>query len=171
MIRMMDVAEVLMLEHQSIRHISKYLKIESPQDFDEFHSYLKNVHIVVEENIVFPNVLEKIPDGRKDVKLAVEQIKADHKLIDTLAGNLAKWVQSENTELIKERYPLYFRLLKDHNMNEDHLIFPWWKELELREYRSALKEVVGIIDSFGRERYLHIMEISPDQFEYMFSTV
>ncbi|EQB71015.1 MAG: hypothetical protein AMDU1_APLC00040G0001, partial [Thermoplasmatales archaeon A-plasma] len=111
---------------------------------------------------------KKLPEGRKDMVSTIEQIKADHKLIDTLAGNIAKWQDKGDTDLVNERFPLYLRLLRDHNLSEDRLVFPWWKELDLREVKSSIKEAEAIIDSFGRENYMEIIGLSPESFVYMF---
>ena len=51
---------------------------------------------------------------------------------------------------------------------EDRLVFPWWKELDLREVKSAIKEAEAIIDSFGRENYIELIGLSPESFVYMF---
>ncbi len=166
---MADAIEILMMEHQSIRHISKYLKQDSLPGFSEFHEYLRSVHIEIEEKIVFPVIYENIPDTRIDVRRQIDQIKSDHKLIQTLAGNIVKWMEGQNTDLVSERFPLYFRLLKEHNLNEDRLVFPWWKNIDGEAFRTARKEIAGIIDAFGRERYLNILEISPEQFDYIIS--
>ncbi len=168
-IKMADAVEILMMEHQSIRHISKYLKQDSLTDFSEFHDYLRSVHIEIEEKIVFPVIYESIPESRPDVRREIDQIKADHKLIQTLAGNIVKWMEDQNTELVHERFPLYFRLLKEHNLNEDRLVFPWWKGIDGERIRTARREIASIIDAFGRERYLNIQEISPEQFDYIIS--
>lgn len=169
MMYMADAVEILMMEHQSIRHISKYLKQDSPANFMEFHDYLKSVHIEVEEKIVFPVIYENLPGTRVDVRRQIDQIMADHKLIQTLAMNLEKWMEDQNNELVNERFPLYFRLLKDHNLNEDRIVFPWWKDINGDAFRMVKKEIENIIDSFGRERYLNIMEISPEQLDYAIS--
>ncbi len=165
---MADVAEVLMIEHEAIRHISRFLTPASEPNLADFHKYLKAVHIEIEEKIVFPAIEEKLPEGRKDMISKIEQIKADHKLIDTLAGNIAKWQERGDLNLVTERFPLYLRLLRDHNLNEDRLVFPWWKELGLREMKSAIKEAEAVIDSFGRENYIEIIGLSPESFVYIF---
>ncbi len=165
---MADVAEVLMIEHEAIRHISRFITPGSEPSLADFHKYLKAVHIEIEEKIVFPAIEEKLPEGRKDMISTIEQIKADHKLIDTLAGNIAKWQEKGDTDLVNERFPLYLRLLKDHNLSEDRIVFPWWKELDLREVKSAIREAEAIIDSFGRENYIEIIGLSPESFVYMF---
>ncbi len=157
-----------MIEHEAIRHISKYLKIDSELDFSDFHRYLKEVHIEIEERVVFPAIEGKLPESKGEMISTIEKIKADHKLIDTLAKNIALWQEKNEIELINERFPLYLRLLRDHNLSEDRLIFPLWKELELREVRSSIKDAESIIDSFGIKDYLNIIGLSPESFNYIF---
>lgn len=48
---MADVAEVLMIEHEAIRHISRFITPSSELSLADFHKYLKAVHIEIEEKI------------------------------------------------------------------------------------------------------------------------
>ncbi len=166
---MADLAEILMLEHFAIKD-AKWL-IESPfnaQRFTSFHSYLKNCHIEVEEGICFP-LLEQtnFPDSVV-FNERVERIKADHKLIDTLAQNILKWYDSGNTEVLRKRIPLFFRLLMDHNASEETDLFPRWDNIDRNLSRSAVKDALSVIESFGRAEYMEVLGINYSAFRYFF---
>ena len=165
---MADIVEILMIEHLAIRHISRCRK-PGDTDFYEFNAYLKNCHIEIEEKIVFPLILSYARDNSGASFPKIEQIRADHKLIETLAVNLAKWKESGNTDLYEERLPLYFRLLVEHNRSEDEAVFPFWPEANNRDAKISASEALGIIETFGKDRYLGITGLSGKAIDYLFS--
>ncbi len=167
---MTDLAGILMLEHVAIRNISICTKSGEP-DFAEFHSYLRNCHIEIEEKLVFPLVLASASKGEKELVSRIEHIRADHKLIETLAGNLGKWKETGNKQLYGDRLPLYYRLLVDHNRNEDETVFPIWKEVDGNEARKAAKEALSIIESYGTGRYLEVIGIPRKAMDYLFGKI
>ncbi len=165
---MADLAEILMLEHLAIKHTRKELEKRSDYvSLEIFNEYLKDCHIEVEEKILFPILLE-CSEISSTLKEEATRIMADHKLIQALFGNLAKWHDSREMEKFTSRYPLYFRLLQDHNDKEDSIVFPHWDSISENTLLQAKKEAVSIIDSFGRMRYLEVTGLTPESFSYLF---
>jgi len=166
---MADLAEILMLEHFAIKE-ARWL-VEKPFDsekFIKFHSYLTNCHIEVEEKICFP-LLEQSNFADSTVFNAhVERIRADHRLIDALAKNLLKWNESGNTELLKERIPLFYKLLVDHNASEEMDIFPRWVGIDKYAAKATVKDALTVIESFGRSEYMEVLGLNYSAFKYFF---
>jgi len=168
---MADLAEILMIEHLAIKH-SKWIVGNYYDDdvFQNFHSYVKECHIELEEKICFP-VLESYPFmDSKQFSERTDRIKADHKLIDTLALNIIKWHESGNHNLVLERKPLFYKLLVDHNASEEVDVFPRWSQMDSIELKSSMKDALSIIESFGIGKYMDATGISPSAFRYFFGT-
>ncbi len=168
---MADLAEILTLEHLAIRHIRK----ESAHwgAFDqmyEFHRFLKECHIEVEEKIFFPVLKESSWKDSKEFFSQIDMIIADHKLINTLFQNLAKWNNDGNRQLYAERLPLYFKILEEHNDKEENLIFPRWAQVPPDAIRNTVKEALNVEESFGIDRYLSTVGMTKSGFSYTFRT-
>lgn len=165
--RMNDLVELLMIEHGAIRHLSKYISNDSDEDLIGFHEYLKNVHIEVEEKIVFAILLEFINQDDRVLVTTIDQLKVDHRSIDELAGDIfTLWMRGEQDAAV-EKTKLYLRLLKEHNYSEDSSVFPLWKNVGEKEMTMAMKEAGNIIESFGRELYIELIGLSPDAYSYL----
>ncbi len=164
---MSDLVELLMIEHSAIRHISNYFDFSNQYDLEGFHEYLKNVHIEIEEKIVFPLLISTGNIDEKGFSATIDQFKVDHRSIEDLAESiLALWSKGDNEKAL-EKSKLYFRLLKDHNNSEDSSIFQNWKYVDMKEMRAAMKEAGNLIDSFGRGLYIDLMALSPDSYSYL----
>ncbi|HLH85538.1 MAG TPA: hypothetical protein VKU79_01575, partial [Thermoplasmataceae archaeon] len=98
----------------------------------------------------------------------VKQIQADHKLLLKLSENLDRWIEKGDQSLIRERAPLYIRLLKDHNANEDKFVFRWWNPSDHSHENDVIREASSVIENFGVDRYLAITGASKELFEKMF---
>jgi hemerythrin superfamily protein len=164
---MSDLVELLMIEHSAIRHISKYINLDSEDDLAGFHEYLENVHIELEEKIVFPLLISADDKGDKNLLATIDQLKVDHKSIDDLAKNISTLWEKEDKSTAVDKTKLYFRLLKDHNNSEDSSVFLLWKKIEEKDMATAMKEAGNIIDSFGRELYIDLMGLSPYAYSYL----
>lgn len=168
-VHMADLAEILIMDHLAIRN-ARWI-VDKPYDseaFTRFRSFVKACHIEVEEKICFP-ILESysFPDA-KQFRERAERIKADHKLIDTLALNIIQWGESGNTHLISERIPLFFRLLVDHNASEETDLFPRWHSIDSLEMKSSVRDARSIIESFGVKEYMTAVGINESAFSYLF---
>lgn len=165
---MVDLAELLMVEHTSIRLISKYShEMRSLDNFIIFNDYLVNDHVEVEEKILFPLVVDYDWADRKEFESTVNRIKSDHRLIETLAGNLIKWKETGRDDLVVLRLPLFFKTLADHNASEDAQVFPRWASLDSEDKMSALKEALDIIESNSEALYSKVTGISNDMLNYI----
>ncbi|CAC11184.1 hypothetical protein [Thermoplasma acidophilum] len=165
---MTDLSELLMVEHSAIRILSRvvYGK-ESLEAFEDFNEYLVKDHVEVEEKILFPVIVDFDWEDRKGFEQTVNRIKADHKLIETLAENMLKWKRSGNDDLYNLRMPLFYKTLTDHNLSEEDQIFPRWKKLEAETRENALKEAMDIILDTGLDRYSRNTGISREFLAYI----
>lgn len=161
---MSDLVELPMIEHSSIRHISRYIRTTNEEDLAGFHEYLTKVHIEIEEKIVFPLLAENADE--KSVISTLNQLRVDHKSIDELANGIFKLWSGEDKAAAIDKNHLYFRLLRDHNDSEDTSIFPLWKSLEESEIKSAMKEANNVIEAFGRDLYVELMGLSTNAYVY-----
>ncbi len=146
----MDSVDVLLFEHSIIRLKEKELtKIESAiSDFNDFNDFVVNCHAKHEDEIVFPILISKNQDD-KDYVSYVKRISADHKLIATLGNNIVSWIKEKNYEMLERRLPLYFKILLEHNSNEEKDIFVRWKP----EYSVSYKKVIL---EYGVDKYTKI---------------
>ena len=167
---MADIVEILMIEHLAMKRMKeKQVTGISNEEFSSFHGFLMNVHVEVEEKIVFPELIEPQWEDHKQYAEKIEKIKADHKLINTLATNLKKWYDGEDIKTYNDRIPLYFRLLVDHNTLEEREVFPRWKDLNNFDENGKLaKECMNIIETYGEDDYLKKMDLSEGAFRYLF---
>ena len=167
---MADIVEILMIEHLAMKRMKeKQVTGISNEEFSSFHGFLMNVHVEVEEKIVFTELIEPQWEEHTQYAEQIEKIKADHKLINTLATNLKKWYDEGNIKTYNDRIPLYFRLLVDHNTLEEREVFPRWKDLnKFDESGKLAKECMNIIETYGEGDYLKRISLSEAAFRYLF---
>jgi hemerythrin superfamily protein len=165
---MASLVEILTVEHMSIRTMEVIRGSFDYDSFVAFRSYLKECHIEIEEKICFP-ILEtfQFPDA-KAFSSKVERIKADHKLIDTLAVNIIRWTEDGKTEMLETRLPLFYKLLTEHNTKEENDLFPRWDLMDSEMLKSSSSDAMSIIDSFGRKEYMKIIGFNESSLSYFF---
>ncbi len=95
-------------------------------------------------------------------------LMADHRLLETLAQNIIKWRDPQNFDIVKERSPLFFKLLVEHNNTEEVSIFPNWKNIDPVQNRDTVSQSKSIIESFGIRRYERITGVSAEFLNYIF---
>ena len=167
---MASLVEILTVEHLSISRMDVIRGSFDHDSFVAFRSYLKECHIEIEEKICFP-ILETFPfPDRKVFSSNVERIKADHKLIYTLAVNIIRWSEDEKTEMLETRLPLFYKLLTEHNTKEENDLFPRWDSIDSQVLKSSSKDAISIIDSFGRKEYMRIIGFNDSSLSYFFGT-
>ena len=160
----MDVVELLMVEHSGIRIIADNNILEkSSAELIDFNQFLLNIHVNIEESIVFPVLKE---NNETVVKL-VDRLIADHKLLETLFNNLYKWKVSENS-LFEVRLPLFYKTLTDHNSLEENEVFPLWRDIGDEEKTISMKNAHEIILSNNIENYIKETGISEKMMKYIF---
>lgn len=166
---MADLAELLSVEHIAIRHIRRSLENgDSVETFGEFHRYLKECHVEIEEKILFPILKAYVWTDSQEFVSKADRILADHKLIDTLHANLIKWYTSGDLETYHERLPLYFKLLLEHNEREEEIVFPRWDRLPADEIIGTVREAENIIESFGMKKYMEMVGLREPGYRYLF---
>jgi Uncharacterized conserved protein len=168
----LDAVELLMIEHMQCKSVRE-TQLDHPdfEKFQKFHTFLKNVHIEVEEKVVFPDLVEPLWDDSKSFSETVRRTASDHKLLDTLAKNMIKWNESEQQERYLERLPLYYKLLVEHNEKEESDLFVRWKNVDKRVYTEASREILNIIEDFGIEKYRMTMNLTESAFAYFLNKV
>lgn len=165
---MADLAEILMIDHMAVRFLKETIeKNASVEELPLFHDYLKNCHIELEEKILFPMV-KTVDTEDKTFYAKVDQIKADHKLIETLYLNILKWKEGGNLDLVNERFPLFFRILIDHNLSEDEIVFPTWKSVSIDLLKQSKIDAINVVESFGVKNYLNMTGLSEKAYRYLF---
>ncbi len=153
-----------MVEHSGIRIIADNNILEkNSAELIDFNQFLLNIHVNIEENIVFPALKE---NNENAVKL-VDRLIADHKLLETLFNNLYKWKVSENP-LFEVRLPLFYKTLTDHNSLEESDVFPLWKNIDSEEKKISMKNAHEIILSNNIENYIKETGISEKMMKYIF---
>ncbi len=159
----MDAVELLMVEHSGIRIIADHDILQnSSSELIDFNKFLLNIHVGIEETVVFPLIKEN--DGTT-TKL-INSLISDHKLIETLFNNLYKWKLSENP-LFAVRLPLFYKTLTEHNSNEEDLLFPQWKNIDQEQQSNAMKSAHEIILSNDIENYVKETGISKKMMDYI----
>jgi len=153
-----------MVEHSGIRIIAYNNTLEkSSSELIDFNKFLLNIHVNIEENVVFPLIKE----NNNSTSKLINSLISDHKLIETLFDNLYKWKLSENP-LFELRLPLFYKTLTEHNSKEEDLVFPLWKNINNEEKNNAMKNAHEIILSNDIENYVKETGISQKMMDYIF---
>ncbi len=160
----MELVELLMVDHSDIRIIANNnLLQKNNAELIDFNKFLLNIHVNIEENIVFPLLKE----NNKDMIKLIDRLIADHKLIETLFNNLYKWKTSENP-LFELRLPLFYKTLEDHNSREESDVFPLWKNIDNEDKIISMKNAYEIIESNDVDNYIKETGISRQMLKYIF---
>lgn len=166
---MADLAEILQIEHLVIRHLRRTFEQEFDiEDFQNFTFYLRDCHIEIEERLLFPLLQAYDWEDSIEFNSISDRILKDHKLIGKLSDNLLKWHNNGDTVHFKEKMPLYFRLLLEHNNKEEEIIFPRWLVLPKEELERAKIEAKSTIESFGKLQYFKITGLTERSYEHFF---
>ena len=162
-----DVVELLMVDHLSIRLLVRCgLCVREVGEFAAFHDFIVGCHARIEDEVVFPILKEHFRDVDDEFVKLVEWIGNDHKLLDTLAGNVIGYGGSGGREIYEDRLNLYFKLLMEHNLREEKQIFPiWLKELPGEVRVKATEQARKIIMEFGLRKYTEITGLSEEAFK------
>ena len=167
---MSDLVEVLIIDHLTIKHAGEIFNPDLEiGDFMNFHSYLKECHMEIEEKILFPTLKKGRWGDERWFFTKIDQLISDHRLIDSMVQNVVSWYRSGDMGMVIEHLPLYFKILVDHNNSEESYIFGRWKMISDDERLSAMNEARVVIKNFGLKRYLGVTGLSEGAFMYMFS--
>lgn len=163
----MDVVELLMMDHLSIRLLVRCgLCVREVGEFAAFHDFVAGCHARIEDEAVFPMLKEYFSEMDETFVKLVEWIGNDHKLLDTLAGNVIGYGRSGERETYEDRLNLYFKLLMEHNLREEAQLFPrWFKDLPQDVRTKATEDARRIIMAFGLKKYTEITGLSEEAFK------
>ena len=160
----MNIIELLMVEHASLRLHFRFMREKSSDLIYEAEDFVRNCHAKVEDELVFPRLNQILATKEVDLVKALSRIEADHKLIEKIGDQIKNSTAQADTATLKKRIMLYANTVESHNSSEESLIFQHWQasEAESREIMSKAKEV---IEQFGRDRYFRITGISERLFD------
>ncbi len=162
----MDLSEFLMMEHSDIRIIINTDFLHEIDNFKTFTDFLVSDHINIEEKIYFPVILDKDWDDIEQFKKNVERVKNDHKLLETLAGNMINWKKNGKDDLFNLRLPLFYKTLEYHNNFEEDFIFSRWKHIEKNITQNAMEEALSAVEDLD-DKYLVFSGLSNNFKKYM----
>lgn len=165
----MDVVELLMVEHLSIRLMFKCnLCVREVGEFKSFHDFIVGCHAKIEDEIVFPLLKKRFSGVDDSFAKLVQWISNDHKLLDTLANNVIGYGLSGDREIYEERLNLYFKLLMEHNLREESQLFPrWFSDIDAETRMEAMEQARKVIMEYGLNKYTEITGLSEEAFKLM----
>ncbi len=148
----MDLVELLMAEHASLRvHLSHFrdAKLDS---FFEVDDFVNTGHAMVEDVVVFPLLSGNADDST--VVAALNRLEDEHGVLNMLSGNMRAFLAEEIRDLDPSRVALYVDTLESHNASEETTVFRRWRDLSAAQKQVAAARAGEIVDSFGLDRYL-----------------
>src|SRR5579875_1856254 len=123
----MDLVELLMAEHATLRLHFKFFK-ELPEDsIFEIDSFLIKCHSKVEDDIVFRMLEDKLlrtSSSNERLERIFKKIREDHMLLASFSDQIRSWTVEGENQLLKERLALYADTVLSHNSAEEVQIFP-----------------------------------------------
>ena len=155
----MDIIELLMVEHASLRLHFRFVREKSSDLIYEVEDFVRNCHARVEDDIVFPRLTQIMATKEEQLVKALSRIEADHKLIEKIGEQIKNSTIQAETEALRKRIMLYANTVESHNSSEESLIFQYWNASET-ESREIISKAKNIIEQFGRDRYFRITGIS-----------
>jgi hemerythrin superfamily protein len=125
----MDIAEILMAEHSSIRVWS--LRRDGAEEwFPGLNSFVVEMHAGdLEDDLLFP-ALRKAKANDEDFLFNLTRIANDHRLIATLGSNMLRWLTDGEMDLFRARLDTYFKVVTYHNSTEEVQVFPALRSLD-----------------------------------------
>jgi hemerythrin superfamily protein len=156
----MDLAELLMSEHVSLRIYFRHLRDMKFDSFFELDDFVVNCHSKLEDDAMFPALVEGVPNPL--VSRTTKRLRDEHEVLKMLSNSIRVTMAEEKTELDKNKVALYADTLESHNISEEKTVFKDWKELNEKEKQRASTQASEIIRSFGLERYLRITGFSQE---------
>ena len=163
----MDVVEILMVDHLSIRLLARCRPLEiSLDEFSNLHDFIVNCHAKIEDEIVFPVLREHYIGEYEEYAKLVEWIGNDHKLLETLGNRTIEYGVDKDWENYRRRLNLYFKILVEHNHREEEEIFPkWLREIDNVIRSKCTEKAKRIIEGYGLEKYTKLTGFSKEAFE------
>lgn len=163
----MDVVEILMVDHLSIRMIIKCgLTRMGVDEFSSLHGFIVNCHARIEDDLVFPVLKKHYMDSYEEYAKLVEWIGNDHRLLETLGNKTISYGIDKDWINYRRRLNLYFKILVEHNLREEVEIFPnWLNEIDRETRRKYTAKAKEIIEEYGLEKYTRLTGFSSEAFK------
>lgn len=161
----MNLINLLMMEHAVLRVHFLYMRELDRDRIFGIGDFLTNSHAKIEDDVVFPRIVESVPAGssnRELIERATKKYKDEHELINSFAENMRVWVVEGEASLFREKIGLYIDTVLAHNVDEEVRLFPEWRKVPGESREKALVDARVIIRDFGYDRYHTITGISKE---------
>jgi len=156
-----ELSELLMMEHAALRtRLNELLQTQSIELFQKVNRFVLECHAKIEDEVFFP-----LLHFDAQISQNLRKLEADHKLISTLSSNMIEWIKEGKRELFQRRIETYAKTVLEHNLQEEKLVFPYWKRVSKNDAKEALEKAKKIIEKFGKREYLEFTGISKNFFD------
>lgn len=147
----MDLVELLMSEHASLRIYFRHLRDMRFDSFFELDDFVINCHARMEDEALFPAL--NVPTKR---------LQTEHEVLKMLSNGIRVSMAEEKSVLDKNKVALYADTLESHNTSEEKTVFKEWRQVSKDKREEASAQALEIIRSFGLERYLRVTGFSSE---------
>ncbi len=156
----MDLVELLMAEHASLRVHLSHFRDAKLGSFFEVDDFVNNCHAKVEDDVLFPALSRSAADST--FITALNRLGEEHRVLNMLSGNMRAFLAEETRELDPSRVALYVDTLESHNASEETTVFRRWRAVSTAQRQEAAARAREIVDSFGLDRYLRATGFSQE---------
>lgn len=157
----MDLIELLMAEHASLRVYFRHLRYLNSDYIFELDDFVVNCHAKIEDEVVFPELRRVAGKDGGSIEAITKRMEDEHKVLQMLGIGIRVAVAEGDKEIDRSKVMLYADTLESHNSSEETLLFPRWKEVREKETQSASK-ATQMIHDFGLGRYLKVTGFSQE---------
>jgi len=147
----MDLVELLMSEHASLRIYFRHLKGMRFDSFFELDGFVNDCHVRMEGEALFPAL-----------NVSTKRLQTEHEALKMLSNGIRVSVAEDKSELDKNKVALYADTSESHNTSEEKTVFKEWRQVSKDKREEASTRGLEIIGSFGLERYLRITDFSSE---------
>lgn len=149
---MRNVIEMLRLEHEAMENHSRNLTPENSEEiFASTLDFLFNVHMTVEEEVLFPAIEREVHMG-DEIMEGVRKISHEHRLLRNVSAKLTALIPDDRDQFYK-RLPVFFNTLVRHNREEEELLFNAGEVSGMPESYSSDAAVWKIVRKYGVTKY------------------
>jgi hemerythrin superfamily protein len=156
----MNLIELLMAEHASLRVYFRHLRYLNSDFLFELDDFVTNCHARIEDEVLFPEIRAAVTVEREVIENWTKRMEDEHQLLKMLGDKMRLLVAEGNRELDRDKVALYADTLESHNSSEEALIFPRWSAVSGERANEATIAALKILHEFGTERYLRVTGFS-----------
>jgi hemerythrin superfamily protein len=157
----MNLIELLMAEHASLRVYFRHLRYLNSDFLFELDDFVVNCHAKIEDEVIFPEMRKAAGTENKNIETITRRMEEEHKVIQMLGNSIRIAVAEGSKDIDRGKIMLYADTLESHNSSEETLLFPTWR-LDSEQEAEAVSKAVQIIRDFGLERYLRVTGLSQE---------